>query len=149
MNIDELKKILENAKNDGVRPPLCFADLSSADLSSANLSSADLRSANLSFANHTFHIPVIPEIHRTILKAASAPGALEMATWHTCETTHCRAGWACHLAGEAGKVLESIMGTNVAAALIYAASDPKLDRVPNWMASNEDAMADMRRLAEV
>lgn len=41
------------------------------------------------------------------------------------------------------------MGTNAAAALIYYASDPSLDRVPNWYASDADALADMARLAGV
>ena len=29
-----------------------------------------------------------------------------MGSWHACETTHCRAGWAIHLAGKAGYDLE-------------------------------------------
>ena len=54
MNINELKKILEKAKKDGVRADLSSANLSSADLSSANLSSADLRFANLSYADLSY-----------------------------------------------------------------------------------------------
>ena len=46
MNIEEVKKILEKAKKDGV-----IADLRSADLSSANLRFANLSSANLRFAD--------------------------------------------------------------------------------------------------
>lgn len=74
-----------------------------------------------------------------------------MGSWHEngyCGTTHCRAGWVCALAGPAGRVLEGIYGTNAAAALIYAASDPALDRTPNWFASNADALADMKAMAE-
>ena len=40
------------------------------------------------------------------------------------------------------------MGTSAAAALIYLASDPKLEKIPNFYATNEDALADMKRLAE-
>ena len=43
MNIEEVKKILDKAKKDGVRP-----DLRNADLSNAKLRDADLSYANLS-----------------------------------------------------------------------------------------------------
>jgi hypothetical protein len=71
-----------------------------------------------------------------------------MATWHKCETAHCRAGWVTTLAGDGGKALEWMMGPAAAAALIYAASDPTLEKVPNFYATNEEALADMKRLAE-
>ena len=51
-------------------------------------------------------VPVIPKIHSTLLSAVTAQGCrLDMSAWHTCDTTHCRAGWVVHLAGEAGKAL--------------------------------------------
>jgi hypothetical protein len=118
------------------------ADLSGADLRGADLSGADLRGADLSGA------PKIENIHKAIYAAASADGALNMGKWHTCETTHCRAGWAVHLAGEEGRALEENIGTAAAGALIYIASDPTLERVPNWYASNDEALADMKALAE-
>jgi hypothetical protein len=37
-----------------------------------------------------------------------------MDTWHTCETTHCIAGWAVHLAGAEGKALEEKHGAYLA-----------------------------------
>jgi hypothetical protein len=83
-----------------------------------------------------------------VYAAASRPGALNMGNWHTCETTHCRAGWVVTLAGEAGRALEERTSTAVAAALIYQASDPGLERVPSFYASDRDALEDMRRLAE-
>jgi hypothetical protein len=110
---------------------------SMADLRVADLSGADLRGA-----------PKIENIHKAIYAAASADGALNMGKWHTCETTHCRAGWAVHLAGEEGRALEENIGTAAAGALIYIASDPTLERVPNWYASNDEALADMKALAE-
>ena len=71
-----------------------------------------------------------------------------MGDWHKCETTHCRAGWVTTLAGEAGKTLEDEIGPASAAALIYIASDPTIDRVPNFYCGNAAALADMKRLAE-
>jgi hypothetical protein len=39
------------------------------------------------------------------------------------------------------------MGTPAAATAIYLASDPNLEKVPNFYATNDEAMADMKRLA--
>jgi hypothetical protein len=47
-------------------------------------------------------------------KVTESPDCLNMGYWHTCETTHCIAGWACELA-ENGKELEREYGTQVAA----------------------------------
>jgi len=130
------------------------ANLSGADLSGANLSGADLSGANLRGADlrGADWIPKIENIHKAIYEAASAKNALDMSSWHKgdnfCGTTHCRAGWVTHLAGEGGRVLDGMLGTNAAAALIYMASDPDMEKIPNWTASNEDALADMKRLAD-
>ena len=123
------------------------ADLSGAVLSGAVLRDAVLRDADLSGAVLS-GVPVIPDIHQTVHAAASQANALDMETWHSCETTHCRAGWVVTLAGDAGRAMEFCMGTPAAAALIYMASDPKLDRIPNFYATNADALADMKRLAK-
>ena len=69
-----------------------------------------------------------------------------MDSWHTCETTHCRAGWVVALAGEAGKKLEEFHNTDLAARLIYAASGYNINPA-RFYDSNETAMADMKRLA--
>lgn len=94
-------------------------------------------------------VPAIPNIHSEVFEAASAPDALYMYEWHTCDTTHCRAGWVVHLAGEAGYALEHRFGTSAAALLIYRASDPETAIFP-WMflVHEEDALADMRACAE-
>ena len=128
------------------------ADLSGADLSGAYLRGADLRGADLSGANllgaYLSKCPVkIPDIHKVVYEAASQPNALNMIAWH-CGTTHCRAGWVVTLAGEGGRALEYAMGTPAAAALIYIASDPNLEKVPNFYDTNANALADMKRLAE-
>jgi uncharacterized protein YjbI with pentapeptide repeats len=125
---------------------LSGADLSGADMRGANLSGADMRGANLIGANLRECPVKIPDIHKAVYEAASQPNALDMGTWH-CGTSHCRAGWVVTLAGEGGKALEYAMGTPAAATAIYLASDPNLEKVPNFYATNDEAMADMKRLA--
>lgn len=88
-------------------------------------------------------IPIIPQIDAAILAAIGMGGYLDMSWWHTCDTTHCRAGWTVTLAGDAGAALEKQIGTNAAAAFIYARSRPG-QPVPDWYASDEDALADIR-----
>ena len=111
---------------------------------------ADLRGADLSGAAW---LPRIENIHRTVYAAANNPGALDMRSWHGeggyCGTTHCRAGWVVHLAGPGGRALEGVYGTPAAAALIYQASDPKLERIPDFYCDNDTALADMKRLADL
>ena len=123
------------------------ADLRDADLSDADLSGADLSGAVLRGADVTLCPVTIPNIHQEVYAAASAPGALNMGQWH-CGTAHCRAGWVVTLAGEGGKALEYAFGTPAAAALIYMASDPELGRIPDFYCANDEALADMKRLAE-
>ena len=130
---------------------LSGAVLRGADLSGADLSGADLSGAVLSGAVLPDWIPKIPSIHSKVYEAASSEGALDMSTWHRtgyCGTTHCRAGHVVVLAGEGGRVLEGVYGTAVAAALIYAASDPQLDQTPNFYTNNATALADMKALAD-
>ena len=123
------------------------ANLRGANLRDADLGGADLRDADLSDADLGGFPVKIKDIHKTIYAAASKDGALDMDSWH-CGTTHCRAGWVIQLSGEAGKALEWAIGTPTAAALIYMASDPKLEKIPDFYATNEEALEDMKRLAE-
>jgi hypothetical protein len=92
-------------------------------------------------------VPTIERIHTTVYEAASQPGALDMSQWH-CGTTHCRAGWVITLAGEAGKALEEYWTINHAAWLIYKASDQDIKYRPDFFATNDAALADMKKLAE-
>ena len=124
------------------------ADLRGAVLRGAVLSGAVLSGANLSDANLS-GVPKIENIHQAVYAAASQPNAFDMSNVHTCETTHCRAGWVVTLAGEGGAAMEYCLGWSAAAALIYLKSDPKLEKIPNFFADNETAMADMKRLAEL
>ena len=97
-----------------------------------------------------FIVPVIADIHRAVFEAASQPNALNMDAWHTCNTTHCRAGWVVTLAGEEGKMLETETSTLFAALQIYKASDPENPVPPTrFFDSNDAAMADMARLAKI
>jgi hypothetical protein len=96
---------------------LSGADLSGANLSGADLSEADLRGANLREAKTDFEIATPEQAAPRIIavaKAALEPNALKMAYWHTCETTHCIAGWAIHLAGEEGKALADKFNPHIA-----------------------------------
>ncbi len=94
-------------------------------------------------------IPKIKDIHQKIFAAASGEGALNMGDWHTCETTHCRAGWVVHLAGEKGRALEVHTTTAFAAQMIYNESSTIPVFPPRFYESNEVALADMRRCAKL
>jgi len=93
-------------------------------------------------------IPIIPDIHKAVLAAAMAtPDSFDMQRWHVCETTHCRAGWAVHLAGPSGYDLEARTSPLFAAMQIYRASGYEISPT-RFFDSNEVALADMMRLAE-
>ena len=94
-------------------------------------------------------IPVIENIHQKVLQAATAtPESLNMADWHTCETTHCRAGWVVFLAGEAGRKLEEITDTCFAAQMIYKKSSDIHVGVNMFFVDNETSINDMKRCAQ-
>ncbi len=62
-----------------------------------------------------------------------------------CGTTHCRAGWAIKHAGKEGFDLERKLGPAVAGGRIYLVST---GRLPNFFATDENALADIRKHAE-
>jgi uncharacterized protein YjbI with pentapeptide repeats len=109
-------------------------DLSNADLSGANLSGADLRGAD--------GLPIAADAAER-LKAVAAtalqPDALEMESWHTCGTTHCIAGWAIHLAGEPGQLMELMMGADLAGLLLLGTEAHQ-----HFYDSNEKALEYLR-----
>src|SRR5579872_3207471 len=98
------------------------------------------------YRQHHPEVPVVERLDAQILAAIEGRGGvLDMANWHTCETTHCRAGWAVHLAGKAGYELEEKLGgAEYAGRAIYRAST---GRSPYFFASNERALEDIRRCA--
>ena len=92
--------------------------------------------------------PVVPDLHLKLFEAVSSPeNRLDMESWHTCETTHCRAGWVVALAGTEGKALEKFFNTELAAMLIYKESGYEINPV-RFYDSDTAAMEDMRKLAE-
>jgi hypothetical protein len=92
----------------------------------------------------------VADLHRKIYEAVSQPEALDMGDWHTCETTHCRAGWVVTLAGEPGKKLERFFNTELAAMKIYQANCPGYAVNPcRFYDANEVALADIKALAGV
>ncbi len=95
---------------------LSYAFLRDANLSGANLSGANLSYAYLSRANlyGALGLPIVEDAKERLKAVAVAAladdDALDMTDWHTCETTHCIAGWAIHQAGELGETLERDLG---------------------------------------
>jgi len=84
------------------------------------------------------------------LESADKENALNMDSWHTCETTHCRAGWVIHLAGKQGYELEKLIGTPLAASKIYKnSSEIPVHWALRFFEDNETALSDMKRCAEL
>jgi hypothetical protein len=104
---------------------------------------------NIKNNKETLVVPVIENIHQTVLEAVNREGALDMNSWHhDCGTTHCRAGWVVTLAGEAGKELEAKTSTEFAAKQIYKASSDISVPPTQFYKSNEVAMEDIERCAQ-
>ena len=129
----------------GQRADLSLADLSGANLSGANLSDANLSLANLSGANlgdanlgRAKGLPVTADSGERLVAAATAAlaelDALEMESWHTCDTVHCIGGWAIHQAGPLGAVLERTLGASIAALLLLGP-----EAQSHFWDNNEDA----------
>lgn len=116
------------------------ASLQGANLRGANLQSADLKGANLRGANlrgaKLDYIPGSQELLKKVAEHALAKeDSLEMCDWHTCDTTHCIAGWATHLHPE-GRDLEDKYGTEVAGLLLLGS-----EAHSHFFDCNVDAMA--------
>jgi hypothetical protein len=135
-------------KTTGNRANLSWANLSGANLSGANLSGANLSGANLSWANLSGIAGLVvasdaPERLRAVAVAALKEGALEMESWHTCDTTHCIGGTAIHQAGEVGRLLEAAVGPVVAALMLLGP-----DAHAHFYDSNQAATAWLRSVLE-
>ena len=89
---------------------------------------ANLSGADLSWANLPFNIETDATLKQKILEKVEAEGcSLEMSDWHTCGTTHCLAGWAVVLSGEAGKELEAKSTTYLAGRLLLGLDAKQAD----------------------
>ena len=95
-----------------------------------------------------FGAPKIPSIHQRLLAAIQEKGCkLDMSNWHTCETTHCRAGWIVAMAGEEGKKFEAASSTIFAAMQIYKSSSPIRVSPVRFFEAHDIALADIQRCA--
>lgn len=92
-------------------------------------------------------IPMVENIdQKTLAEIEADKGKLVMGDWHTCNTTHCLAGWAIHHAGKEGYALEELTEPEYAGALIYAKSCPTLP-IPNFYSDDEEGMEQLRERA--
>jgi hypothetical protein len=100
---------------------LCGANLFGADLSEANLCGANLRRAYLRESKLPSDIPKFSKrLHNKIFKiVVENPDKLKMDAWHTCESTHCYAGWYQHLGGKRVKAAVEKYGIEVFAELVF------------------------------
>lgn len=96
------------------------------------------------FVITTVKVPRIRNLDTKILARVKSIHQLDMENWHTCKTTHCRGGWAIVLAGKAGKQLEQQLGSEMAAALIYAVSKPR-SPLPDFFESEVQALLDIAK----
>jgi len=70
-----------------------------------------------------------------------------MNTWHTCDTTHCWAGWIVNLSGVDGKKLEQSTSTEFAAMQIFKESNGYAISPVNFYLSNSEAMEKIKEFA--
>lgn len=124
--------LFEHASDDNTMANTLRAAIGwGADLRGANLRWDDLHGANLHGANLSgavidgIAIPSVDEaaplLRQVAQSALAAPDALDMRVWHTCETTHCIAGWAVALSGDKGRELEDRYGCADAGLLLLGA----------------------------
>lgn len=82
-----------------------------------------------------------PNIDKLVLNAIKKEGnSLNMSSWHSCETTHCRAGWEVVIT-EQGRELEKYFGTCMAATIIHKKSTGK---TVDYYATKDEVMLDLR-----
>ena len=84
----------------------------------------------------------MPDLHLLIADAVDS-GSLDMSAWHSCETQHCRAGWA-NTIHPLGLEVERLFGPEWAGRVIYKVST---GMIPDFFASTSAALADIRRCA--
>lgn len=123
------------------------------DFSRSNFTNAMMTDCN--FTGSVFYgatlpveVPVVENLDLEIYEAIVAGlGNLSMSSWHSmsCNTTHCRAGWAIVLAGDEGWKLEDKVGAALAGTLIYAASSGA--PIPNFYDNSKTALEDIAKRA--
>jgi hypothetical protein len=118
------------------------AVLSGADLSYADLRGADLRGAVLSGAvlSDSFGLSIAADAPARLLAVARAalasPDALEMGSWHKCDTTHCICGWAEHLGGPLAELIIRTQGNDAGGLMLLG-----VEAHAHFYKTNEEARA--------
>lgn len=148
---------------------LYTANLINANLEGANLKDTNFKQAAISGCSISWeelqhaclldNIPVVDGLHRKVVDAIEDEEGeywkqeLDMSSWHSqihsCNTTHCRAGWYVVIARMRHTEIEGILGTSVLAAAIALKSCSYLSRVPDFHCDNTTAMNDMELCARV
>ena len=122
---------------------LASANLAGAKLAGANMAGAKLAGADLS---DVVGLAIASDAPQRLIAAATAAlqeGALEMTTWHSCDTEHCLGGWLIHQAGELGRLLEAAVGPSVAGLMLGG-----IDAHAHFYDSNEAATKWLRSVLE-
>ena len=70
-----------------------------------------------------------------------------MSNWHTCNTSHCWAGWIVQLAGKEGHDLEELTSCAFAASQIYKASNGESVNPCNFHLKDGEALEKINKLA--
>jgi len=121
------------------RANLGRANLRGADLSSADLSGADLRDA--------FGLSIAADAPARLLAVAHAalasPDALEMGSWHKCDTTHCICGWAEHLGGPLAELIIRTQGNDVGGLMLLG-----VEAHAHFYKRNEEARAFLQSVVD-
>lgn len=159
MTQKKLNKILEDHKKwlnkqGGKFANLRGVDLRGFDLIYANLSHANLSYVDLSYANlrgsdligvdltntvlpDSLSLTKDPNLKSKILEEVNKKDCdLDMDDWHTCETTHCIAGWAVTLHPD-GKRLEEKSDTYLAGRLLLGLDHEESEI---FFSDNDEAM---------
>jgi hypothetical protein len=79
--------------------------------------------------HNAYPVPIVPNLWQQV-EVATRDGHLDLATWHSCDTVHCVAGWITTIAGLQGRDLEARIGPARAAELIHRASCPWTNQGP-------------------
>ena len=126
------------------------ANLTGADLRGANFGCAILEGANLRGAHldGAIGLPIADDAPQRLQAVAAAvlgddDAKLSMRTWHTCNTTHCLAGWAIYQAGSAGKILQRLHGPHTAGFLLLGH-----EAASHFYDSDEEATEWLRSVVE-
>lgn len=117
------------------------------ELNVAHLLPAENRLKNPLYKGFVDLMPVIPDLDVRIAKiVVDNPSSLDMGKWHTCQTTHCIAGWAIHLLGD--PELESLEFLCSPGLLAMALFDAAGIWVPDFYTTDRRGLSELRARLE-